>query len=174
MFKKLIIGTAATFGTLALITPAASAWSATYLQGQNWAITCANGTSFSYHGDSGGLDLVGPALCPGGVTGPGGGGLGVIDRLEAGTRDNMALATVAGFPPHGYPCLGCEPCPGDEENFCSTVDGVIGKGDVVWSTQGMDRETAAIMKKRYNLGELKAQRYERGRPTRPAPRIQRR
>lgn len=170
MFKKIIIGTAATIGTLAMMTPVASAWSATNLQGKNWAIKCANGQDFSYHGDSAGLDLVGPALCPGGITDNG--GLAELDRLEASARDNVKMA--AGFPPHGYPCLGCEPCPGDEENFCSTVDGVIGKGNVVWSTQGMDRETAAIMKERYNLGQVKAERYERGRPTRPAPRMQRR
>lgn len=45
---------------------AALAWTATYLGAQKWAITCANGQSFSYNGSSEGLDYVGPALCPGG------------------------------------------------------------------------------------------------------------
>ncbi|MFL6634932.1 MAG: hypothetical protein ACJ8HJ_21720 [Massilia sp.] len=49
---------------------AALAWTATYLGGQKWAITCANGQSFSYSGSSAGLDYVGPALCPGGKAAP--------------------------------------------------------------------------------------------------------
>ncbi|WP_253444581.1 hypothetical protein [Halomonas sp. Y3] len=52
---------------LLLASGGAWAWSATYLDGQNWAITCADGTSHSYHGSSAGLDTVGPALCPGGI-----------------------------------------------------------------------------------------------------------
>ncbi|KJS07607.1 MAG: hypothetical protein VR73_08455 [Gammaproteobacteria bacterium BRH_c0] len=57
--------------SLLLCSSAAWSWSATYLGGQNWAITCANGTSHSYTGSSAGLDIVGPALCPGGIVDPG-------------------------------------------------------------------------------------------------------
>ncbi len=97
---------------LALFIPnMASAWTATYLGGGNWAIGCANGQNYSYSGGSAGLDTVGPALCPGGV----------IENLP-GLKANMQK-TKASFPPNGYPCLGCKPCPEpDQENYCSTTD----------------------------------------------------
>lgn len=25
------------------------------------------------------------------------------------------------YPPHGYPCLGCAPCPGNPTEFCDTI-----------------------------------------------------
>jgi hypothetical protein len=63
--KKVLISAA-----LLAASGSAWAWSANYLDGQNWAITCANGTSHSYHGSSAGLDTVGPELCPGGIANP--------------------------------------------------------------------------------------------------------
>lgn len=27
------------------------------------------------------------------------------------------------YPPHGYPCLGCAPCPGNPTEFCDTTGG---------------------------------------------------
>jgi len=57
--------------SLMLCASGAWAWSAMHLGGQNWAIICANGTSHSYSGSSAGLDIVGPALCPGGIVAPG-------------------------------------------------------------------------------------------------------
>jgi len=139
----------------------AAAWTATYLQGSNWAITCANGQSYSYNGSSAGLDVVGPALCPGGVVNPNGGdGLTAILNFEKENAGNRA----AGFPPKGYPCLGCEPCPGNPAEYCSTTDGIIGEGSVVWSVSGMDRVTKDFMTKRYNLpNRLPAQPVKRKR-----------
>ena len=49
------------------LSSTAFAWTATFLGGGVWAITCANGTSSSYTGSSAGLDVVGPAACPGGM-----------------------------------------------------------------------------------------------------------
>lgn len=105
------------------------AWSATYLQGDNWAITCANGTSWSYSGSSAGLEIVGPALCPAGIAAPSlpegynlkkgillSGKFELIkNRKEIGDR---GIQTRRSYPPHGYPCLGCVPCPGNPTEFC--------------------------------------------------------
>ena len=130
MFKHLLF-----FG-LFLMSPKVFAWSATYLGGTNWAITCANGTSWSYNGSSAGLDVVGPALCPGGLIAPNV-PRGYRDRVAAGiahtteinliknrqesTEDEVQKART--YPPHGYPCLGCEPCPpGNTGDFCDIVN----------------------------------------------------
>jgi hypothetical protein len=103
------------------------AWSATYLGGGNWAVNCANGSSYSYAGSSAGLDTVGPGLCPGGLVkeNPVGGGVkafpeGVIrgvpqsvnrellqNKKEIGDKSPQKMR---GYPPNGYPCLGCVPC----------------------------------------------------------------
>ena len=117
------------FAALLLGSSQAFAWSATSLGGGNWAITCANGTSWSYSGSSAGLDVVGPALCPAGLAVP-----NIPDRnkVSAGIAanvnynllrnrkeigdDNVAAART--YPPHGYPCLGCAPCPGNPSDFC--------------------------------------------------------
>ncbi len=58
------------FVALLLVSLPAFGWSATSLGGGKWAITCANGTSSLYSGSSAGLDVVGPALCPGGLRVP--------------------------------------------------------------------------------------------------------
>lgn len=106
----------------------AFAWSATSLGGGNWAITCANGTSFSYSGSSAGLDDVGPELCPSGLLAPNpvGGEVkalpeGVIrgipqsvDRALLQNKKEIGDKRPQGrlsYPPKGYPCLGCHPCP---------------------------------------------------------------
>lgn len=114
---------------VSLFGSSAFAWTATYLQGGNWAITCANGTSWSYSGSSAGLDIVGPALCPSGISAPSNPigfniSVGVLigksvdlvkNRREVGDRNNQ---TRRSYPPHGYPCLGCVPCPGNPTEFC--------------------------------------------------------
>jgi len=152
---KFLLATLTAIGTTMSMSTTANAWSATYLQGQNWAIICANGKSFSYNGSSAGLDIVGPGLCPGGIVGPGGGDIiSEIAKLEK--RGAMSKSSSVGFPPHGYPCLGCIPCPGNPEEFCDTVWNVaapagLEPGQVVWSTKGMDAKTRSYMVKRYNL-----------------------
>ncbi|WP_394752498.1 hypothetical protein [Crenothrix sp.] len=111
---------------LMFTTSSVFAWSATSLGGGNWAITCANGTSWSYSGSSAGLDVVGPALCPAGIVVvnpngnlPKGVTRGVSQKVnqdiirntkEIGDNKPQGLRR---YPPHGYPCLGCVPCPPD-------------------------------------------------------------
>ena len=110
----------------------AIAWSATYLGGNNWAIICANGTAWSYSGSSAGLDTVGPALCPAGLAAPNppphrgkietgvSAPLNYVKNLmELGDTTPPALRT---YPPHGYPCLGCAPCPGNPTEYCDIVN----------------------------------------------------
>lgn len=117
-FAALLLGSSQAFG-----------WSATSLGGGNWAVTCANGTAWSYSGSSAGLDVVGPALCPAGLAVP-----TIPDRFKvtAGVaadvnynflRNRMELtdngvAAARRYPPHGYPCLGCAPCPGNPSDYC--------------------------------------------------------
>jgi hypothetical protein len=119
-----------------LISAQSFAWSAISLGGGNWAIICANGSAWSYSGSSAGLDVVGPALCPGGLIAP---------SMPAGTRVCAGLAPtinlnivknrqettedsvqkVKTYPPNGYPCLGCAPCPGNPTEFCDIVSSRI-------------------------------------------------
>ncbi len=64
----------------------AHAWTAYHLGKNKWAIECANGQMFSYSGSSAGLDTVGPALCPGGLTGPGGNRPVIVNNPPAEVR----------------------------------------------------------------------------------------
>lgn len=119
-----------------MVSAESLAWSAISLGGGNWAIICANGTAWSYSGSSAGLDIVGPALCPGGLAvanvPPGRkirAGLDakvnlniVKNRQETTEPEVQALKT---YPPHGYPCLGCAPCPGNPTEFCDIVSSRI-------------------------------------------------
>ena len=108
------------------------AWSATYLGADHWVVTCANGLVYSYNGSSAGLDVVGPALCPNGIVSGGTTDVGTpVEKLPYGvTRgispkvDRQLYANMKEigdekpqalrkYPPHGYPCLGCHPCPPD-------------------------------------------------------------
>ena len=112
------------------------AWSAISLGGGNWAIICANGSAWSYSGSSAGLDTVGPALCPGGLAAP---SLPPGVRVMAGLARNVNLKIAKNlqettessvqkaktYPPHGYPCLGCAPCPGNPTEFCDIVSSRI-------------------------------------------------
>jgi hypothetical protein len=104
----------------------AFAWSATSLGGGNWAINCANGTSFSYAGSSAGLDTVGPALCAAITANPvGGGGKALPEGVTRGVPQSVnrellqnkkeigdkSPQKIRRYPPNDYPCLGCHPCP---------------------------------------------------------------
>lgn len=111
------------------VASSAFAWSATFLGGNNWAIICANGTAWSYSGSSAGLDVVGPALCPAGMMTPsvprGASVAAGIDRnVSVELLKNRREVSESGpsrmrtYPPHGYPCLGCSPCPGNPTEFC--------------------------------------------------------
>lgn len=117
-------------------------WSATFLGGNNWAITCANGTSWSYSGSSAGLGVVGPALCPGGIVAPHvprrmavTAGISmdlnvdIVKNRQETTESSISRART--YPPHGYPCLGCAPCPDNSGDFCD----ITSKSRVVISTK---------------------------------------
>jgi hypothetical protein len=112
-----------------LISTAAYSWSAISLGGGNWAIICANGSAWSYSGSSAGLDVVGPALCPGGLVVPNPPtGVKVAKGIDQKVNKNVlknkqeinetAPSALRTYPPHGYPCLGCVPCPGNPSEFC--------------------------------------------------------
>lgn len=114
---------------LLFVSSNAFAWSATFLGGSNWAITCANGTSWSYNGSSAGLDTVGPALCPGGIAQPNGPtGTNVVAGISPRVKINILknrhettekrIPAARTYPPNGYPCLGCKPCPDKSGDFC--------------------------------------------------------
>lgn len=123
--------------SIILFSSSAFGWTATNLGGGNWAIGCANGTNWSYHGSSAGLDIVGPALCPGGIVGGGqiGGGqnlprdikgvaIGIpisFDRSVIKNKKEIGdsgLSRITRYPPKGYPCLGCEPCNDGSGDYC--------------------------------------------------------
>lgn len=43
------------------------------------------------------------------------------------TSDNLSTdpassSKLKGYPPHGYPCLGCAPCPGNPTEFCDIIN----------------------------------------------------
>lgn len=112
------------------------AWSAISLGGGNWAILCANGTAWSYSGSSAGLDIVGPALCPGGLAVPSpppgrrvmagvspSVPMNVLKNLQETTETSIQKTKT--YPPHGYPCLGCAPCPGNPTEFCDIISSRI-------------------------------------------------
>lgn len=62
-----------------LYTQSATAYTVYQLDQDYYAIVCEDGQIFSYSGGSGGLSIVGPALCEGhgGIAGGGGGGIDV-------------------------------------------------------------------------------------------------
>lgn len=117
---------------LVLTSSQAFGWTATYLGGGSWAILCANGTLWSYGGGSAGLESAGSALCPAGGAEPSLAARAtkgvsrsvnrdvLFNRKELGDGRSCALRT---YPPHGYPCLGCAPCPGNPTEFCDTTGG---------------------------------------------------
>lgn len=43
----------------------------------------------------------------------------VVVAQKGGASSPQSLRR--GYPPHGYPCLGCAPCPGNPTEYCSTV-----------------------------------------------------
>jgi hypothetical protein len=123
-------------------TPA-FAWLAQYQAVNKWTIVCANGNAFTYSGSSAGLDIVGPGLCPNGISAPNGDlPRGVQKGLDAARyggitpsflQDLYNLKEIgesapqarAKFPPNDYPCIDCVPCPKSPKNFCSTTGSVL-------------------------------------------------
>ena len=130
---------AAGLGMGLLFTPSgADAHRVYQLQGTQWAIICDNGTGYSFSGSATGAGEVAGLLC--GPTGthlvsPGGGGVkadvgitrgellradrfvtkganGRFSLTGAGAGGGQGNLAFKGYPPHGYPCLGCAPCPG--------------------------------------------------------------
>ena len=148
--KKIIV-----FFLTLLFANTASAWTATYLGGGNWAIGCANGQNFSYSGGSSGLDVIGPALCPGGIVED----LDTVEAISTALKVEK-ISSAGGFPPNGYPCLGCEPCPGDESEYCDTTSNPvlgspdIGTGVVVWSLKGFNIEDRKRVGQFYGLPKV--------------------
>lgn len=126
-FEVMVMLKRIAFATLFLGSAQAFGWSAISLGGGNWAILCANGTAWSYSGSSAGLDVVGPALCPAGLAAPNvpaGAKTGVSTAVDYNLLRNRkeisdrGIAAARTYPPHGYPCLGCVPCPGNPKDFC--------------------------------------------------------
>ncbi len=39
-------------------------------------------------------------------------------KLSAERQEPTTHKVAKGYPPHGYPCLGCAPCPGNPTEFC--------------------------------------------------------
>lgn len=124
----------------ALIPTQAFAARLYHLEGNKWAIVCDDGTAFTFGGSAEGAAEVATILCPGGSrVEPGSGGWVItFSLLERFDRDRLTAVTAGGgrqtevtgrvvtaafrgYPPHGYPCLGCEPCPGNPTEFCSTT-----------------------------------------------------
>lgn len=127
---------ASALGVGLLFTPsAADAFRVYKLQGNQWAIVCTGGGGYSFSGSATGAGEVGGLLCPGEsqervvLTNPTKGGANpAYDELLRADRfvtraANGRYALVGGgqgqgnvafrgYPPHGYPCLGCAPCPG--------------------------------------------------------------
>jgi len=68
---------------MSLATPA-MAWQAFHLQGNTYAILCADGAIFTYTGSGSGISISGDALCEGhgGVANPGGGQVGTVKKAK--------------------------------------------------------------------------------------------
>ena len=123
--------------TASLILPGeAQAHRIYQLQGNQWAIICDNGTGYSFSGSQTGAGDVAGILCGASTNLTSGGGVTVSTLIPAsrhvrrvGQRwqaighagSGPQETAFAGYPPHGYPCLGCAPCPGNPTEFCDTV-----------------------------------------------------
>lgn len=125
---------------LFLFTPAgAYAHTVYHLEGRKYVVVCDNGYAFDFGGSEQGAYDVADILCPDPPLPP---------LASVGPRTTRALphasafvmmsrngryllrpevavslrtALFRGYPPHGYPCLGCEPCPGNPTEFCDIV-----------------------------------------------------
>lgn len=123
----------------ALIPTQAFAARLYHLEGNKWAIICNDGSGFTFGGSAEGAAEVATLMCPGGArVSPGTGWVITYSLLQkfdrgllaetpagggrpTGLTGRVATAAFRGYPPHGYPCLGCEPCPGNPTEFCSTT-----------------------------------------------------
>jgi hypothetical protein len=95
MKKTILIATAAIFA----ITAPAMAWKAYHLEGNQYAILCADGAIFTYSGSGSGLSISGNALCEGhgGIAG-GGGGTPILrgtDQVDIGVRKRPGRTTYS-------------------------------------------------------------------------------
>jgi len=68
---------------MSLASPA-MAWQAFHLQGNTYAILCADGAIFTYTGSGSGISISGDALCEGhgGIANPGGGQVGAVKKAK--------------------------------------------------------------------------------------------
>lgn len=124
--------------TLLAVTHSPAAAARIYhIVGNIWVIVCDSGPAFTFGGSAQGASDVAGLLCPGGaIVTPGGTTLVMYQELQmveglflrdSATRDEPPrrgagmTSEFPGYPPNGYPCLGCEPCPGNPTEFCSTT-----------------------------------------------------
>jgi len=149
-----------------LLPTQASAWTATYLGADNWVIECNDGSDYSYHGSSAGLDWVGPSFCPKGVIAPNTGDLAASSMNseigQARAMGKISLVAAKSYPPHGYPCLGCAPCPGNTTEFCDNTghSAYNGENSVVWSPAGFKPQERAAIESHYGLVNLETEKLE--------------
>lgn len=64
---------------------------------------------------------------------------------QKSSRANAALNRARGYPPHGYPCLGCHPCPPD---YCDNDNKSMKESDLapVFVRQGYRNKDGKIVK----------------------------
>lgn len=124
-------------GVVLFPTPALAA--KVYQLGESrWAIMCETGVTAVFNGTPEGAAEAAEIICESvGYAGPRGQTVLTYGLLQpavavlAGNgswRGDAHAAGLAagrergfrGYPPRGYPCIGCEPCPGRPAEFCST------------------------------------------------------
>ena len=146
----ILLGTLAAAAALSSGAKSASAHTVEHVEGKKWIVHCDDGSAFTFGGSEEGAVEVAGLLCPPPPPPPplasatGSVGVRVVpdaetvvttDRRGRAALKPGAAAVLAfrGYPPHGYPCLGCEPCPGNPTEFCDIVGirmhpGALGAG----------------------------------------------
>ncbi|HST63297.1 MAG TPA: hypothetical protein VLK84_31595 [Longimicrobium sp.] len=125
---------------LLLHAPALSAARIYHLEASKWAIICDNGNAFTFSGSANGVAEVSELLCGGSIAATGAQSWvrfstlqdadSLVVRAPAGgwqltsSQTAATARTFRGYPPHGYPCLGCAPCPGNPNEFCD-ITGIM-------------------------------------------------
>lgn len=103
-----------------------------------WAIMCDTGVTAVFNGTVEGAAEAAEIICESvGHLGPRGQTVVTYESLQPAVSvlagngswrgDTRPVRLAAGrerafrgYPPRGYPCIGCEPCPGRPDEFCST------------------------------------------------------
>lgn len=115
-----------------------------------WLIVCDSGPAITFGGSPEGANDFATIFCPGGARVTPGATHGdqaapLVDAKAlaeaAGTTIPKVLAGKSGikpglasYPPKGYPCLGCEPCPPPEGSFCDTTRKQVVVSPMFWQT----------------------------------------